>query len=675
MSDSFYIPGEWQQWTLNRVLGQSSMGFIAVIQKSGGAFSYIKQINISENGDGSNYDALHSKTKELTEEINKNNGLKNVLKYEDFTIQENSGSGGCQFFARMKFARSLADVLSKQGNLSEIEIIKLGIDMCTALSSLQSKNMIHGNINPGNIFFDSKGNYKLGGIGTLGELDIFIGGSMADLNTYFIAPEATNSLTRNSLTDIYSVGSVMYYLLNNNKPPFVDRNFSQLSHMDKEDYLKGKMSGETFPAPVNCKNEYLINVISTACEFDPGKRWKNPNAMKNALENILEDEMTKRENNFNRPRAEIPVYYNNSNPNYSETNSGYIPVNKAVGTKTKNKSNKKLAVLVSSVSGIAAAVIIALLLFVYPGFLTEKDFNSSNNSIINSQGETEDYKFREDATKEKTEEKTERETQPERIYVPNVTDMKGEDAEESLKDEGFEVEIEYEYSDDVDEGRVISQSPKGGNKAETGSTVTIVVSKGEDSKPSPEYYSQKIEVNTSGTYATMELFQWNGKEWESLFYTANVRIGENGASYNYGEGKKTTPKGTFDIGFCYGLTQPETGLKFKQLTPSSVFVDDPSSQYYNMLVDRNALGGNVSYENTYDQFAVQGFFNVCIFIEHNGDGETVETSTPNMGSVITICGKNGNLNSTFGCIDITATDMIYLLRYLDEEQHPVIIIS
>ena len=33
-------------------------------------------------------------------------------------------------------------------------------------------------------------------------------------------------------------------------------------------------------------------------------------------------------------------------------------------------------------------------------------------------------------------------------------------------------------------------------------------------------------LKTKGSYATMELFTWNGKEWESRFYTSNVRIGE-----------------------------------------------------------------------------------------------------------------------------------------------------
>ena len=690
MYGDFYIPQEWQQWSLSRLLGQSQTDAVALVQRKIGLktdFSYIKMINISGGQDA---ESVQSQIEDLTEEVKIRNN--NLVRYEDFIIKENEGY---QFFAHMEYVQSLNDLLERYGKLSETDIIRLGIDMCKALIQLKSKNIVHGHIHPGNIFCDVDGNFKLGGVGTLGRLDYLISGSMSDLETYFIAPEATNSPVRNNLTDIYSVGSVLYFLLNNNKPSFVDQNFSQLSYKDKEDYINGKMSGAQFPSPVNCKNEYLKNIISTACEFDPDRRWKNPEAMKNALENILEEENSKNKNSFEIPAAQMPSpnFYsgnntfenngfngqNNVNPPYQPNTppvnnnfgGGYVPnnntyANNPTANKSLNKGNKKLAVLVSSISGAAVAVIIAVLLFVYPGFLSGKDnYPVNSTNIVNRQDDN-------DFMEEKTEEKT---TKTEKVYVPNVTDMKESDAEETLADEGFEVDIEYEYSDDVDKNRVISQSPKGGDKAEEGSTVTLVVSKGTESKPSPEYYSQKIEVETSGTYATMELLQWNGKEWESLFYTANVRIGENGASYDYGEGKKTTPKGTFDIGFCYGLTQPETGLRFKQLTSSSVFVDDPDSQYYNMLVDRYVLSGDVSYENTYDQFANKNYYSTCIFIEHNGDGETVGTASPNMGSVITICGKNGNLNSTFGCIDITTNDMYYLLRYLDEEKNPVIIIS
>ena len=106
-----------------------------------------------------------------------------------------------------------------------------------------------------------------------------------------------------------------------------------------------------------------------------------------------------------------------------------------------------------------------------------------------------------------------------------------------------------------------------------------------------------------------------------------------------------------------------------------MFVDDPLSLYYNMLVDKDILIDGISYENTYEQFKTENYYSTCIFIEHNGDGETIGTAIPHVGSVITICGKNGSLNSTFGCIDIISNDMEMLLSYLDEDLSPVIIIS
>ena len=221
------------------------------------------------------------------------------------------------------------------------------------------------------------------------------------------------------------------------------------------------MSGAQFPSPVNCKNEYLKNIISTACEFDPDRRWKNPEAMKNALENILEEENSKNKNSFEIPAAQMPSpnFYsgnntfenngfngqNNVNPPYQPNTppvnnnfgGGYVPnnntyANNPTANKSLNKGNKKLAVLVSSISGAAVAVIIAVLLFVYPGFLSGKDnYPVNSTNIVNRQDDN-------DFMEEKTEEKT---TKTEKVYVPNVTDMKESDAEETLADEGFEVEI------------------------------------------------------------------------------------------------------------------------------------------------------------------------------------------------------------------------------------------
>lgn len=192
-------------------------------------------------------------------------------------------------------------------------------------------------------------------------------------------------------------------------------------------------------------------------------------------------------------------------------------------------------------------------------------------------------------------------------------------------------------------------------------------------EPTAPYNSQKIEVVSSGTSATLTLYEWRNGKWKSLM-SAYATVGKNGVGSNYGEGAKVTPKGTFDLGFCYGLNKPNTNLRFKQLKSNSVFVDDSSSKYYNCLVTKNEYSGT-QYENTYKQFAVNGNYSYNIFIEHNGDGETPNSAVSGKGSVITICGYNGTLKPTFGCIDISSSDMIKLLSYLDASKNPIIEIS
>lgn len=66
--------------------------------------------------------------------------------------------------------------------------------------------------------------------------------------------------------------------------------------------------------------------------------------------------------------------------------------------------------------------------------------------------------------------------------VPDVVGKNVDNATSILKAAGFEVEVKEEYDEEVEEDVVISQDPKGSRKAAKGSTVTIVVSKGEEVK-------------------------------------------------------------------------------------------------------------------------------------------------------------------------------------------------
>lgn len=70
------------------------------------------------------------------------------------------------------------------------------------------------------------------------------------------------------------------------------------------------------------------------------------------------------------------------------------------------------------------------------------------------------------------------------IPVVDYTGKSAADAKKALEKAGFKVASTSEYSDTVPKGKVISQSPKEGNRFK-GDTITLVVSKGPESIPVP----------------------------------------------------------------------------------------------------------------------------------------------------------------------------------------------
>jgi serine/threonine-protein kinase len=70
--------------------------------------------------------------------------------------------------------------------------------------------------------------------------------------------------------------------------------------------------------------------------------------------------------------------------------------------------------------------------------------------------------------------------EPESVTIPDVVGQPRDEARDTLRDLGLEVEATEESSSEVEEGRVIRTDPRGGSSVEPGSTVTIVVSTGQD---------------------------------------------------------------------------------------------------------------------------------------------------------------------------------------------------
>jgi serine/threonine-protein kinase len=79
---------------------------------------------------------------------------------------------------------------------------------------------------------------------------------------------------------------------------------------------------------------------------------------------------------------------------------------------------------------------------------------------------------------------------PAQKVVPDVNDDSEKDAKKALKQEGFKVKTNKEFSQTVPGGSVIRTIPGAGEKADAGSEVTLVVSKGTQPVAVPDVVGQ-----------------------------------------------------------------------------------------------------------------------------------------------------------------------------------------
>ena len=81
--------------------------------------------------------------------------------------------------------------------------------------------------------------------------------------------------------------------------------------------------------------------------------------------------------------------------------------------------------------------------------------------------------------------------------VPDVVGMDEQTARDTLKAHGFEVEVDWEYSNDIAVDLVSSQNPNGGKDVKQGSKVTIYISKGKAPTAVPDnLVGMDVEVAT-----------------------------------------------------------------------------------------------------------------------------------------------------------------------------------
>lgn len=199
-------------------------------------------------------------------------GNANVVYCDDICDEPNPDGIGWKLYIRMELLTPLTKALADP--CSEAQVVKVGMDLCNALAACKRKNIIHRDIKPANIMVAEDGNYKLGDFGVAKTLEGTSGGTKT--GTYnFMAPEVYNNRPYGQSADIYSLGMVLYWMLNQRCGPFLPLPPTVPTASQMESAKERRFGGEQLPPPAN-GSQALKQIVLRACAFDPAQRYATP---------------------------------------------------------------------------------------------------------------------------------------------------------------------------------------------------------------------------------------------------------------------------------------------------------------------------------------------------------------------------------------------------------------
>lgn len=342
-------------WYITKQIGEGSYGRVYIIERHELGQTYrsaLKAITVpgsqdevrSSMSDGMTFEDVTAYYKNVANNIinefilmSKLKGNSHIVSYEDHIIIEHEDDIGWDILIRMELLTPLIE-LTAQSQMKESEVIKLGVDLCKALELCRRYDIIHRDIKPENIFISANGDYKIGDFGVAKTIEKTKMGLSRKGTYLYMAPEIYSSRPYGPTVDIYSLGIVMYKLLNENRLPFLPEYPKPIAPVDKEEALYKRLKGMDIPEPKNGSRR-LSRIVLKACAYKPEDRYESAEEMRRDLENML----------------------------YGAADSEESDLDKSVNPKSKSALRKKAVAVMSAavlIAGIAAAALI-------PGEITE----------------------------------------------------------------------------------------------------------------------------------------------------------------------------------------------------------------------------------------------------------------------------------------------------------------
>ena len=315
-------------------------------------------------------------------------GAPNIVLIEDYAVLREPDN--CTILIRMEELESVDKYRRRTGSLQRHEVIRLGLDICTALDSCEKNHILHRDIKPSNIFYSDKAGYKLGDFGISRMMSaIHEKMSMTGAGTIqYMAPEIYFGQKYNNTVDIYSLGIVLYTYMNDNFPPLYRELFPEA--MSREEIPSTdaptlhvanmkRLNGAALPPPVFA-DDTLATVILTACAHDPSRRFQSAAALRNALLDCLNAPAERRKGtlrvsgNYPLPTPPVPP----------------VPPVPPASPFTERKKTERHSLPVTAIAAAVVVILLAagLLTFFLSDFFTGR--KGDDSTTIAGTTETED---------------------------------------------------------------------------------------------------------------------------------------------------------------------------------------------------------------------------------------------------------------------------------------------
>ena len=340
-------------------------------------------------------------------------------------------------------------IVEERGPLPWKWSVNVAIQIASALETAHKNDIIHRDIKPHNIIITEDGIAKVTDFGiakavsnsTITAFGTTIG------SVHYFSPEHARGGFTDAKSDLYSLGVVMYEMVTGKVPFDADTPVSvALKHMQEEPEEPIELNKHV-PTAVN-------KIIMKALQKDTTLRYQSASEMLVDLRKSLKnpDGDFVEENEYD-PTAKTQRLSTEMYENFRDN-----PDDK----KKKKKDNKFVAFIKKHK---ALSIIVGLILLFALSL-------GGTLLVLNI-------------------------TNPPEVAMPNVVGLSREEAQKQIEDANlvFEVSSE-EYNKDVEAGHVISQDPsymEGYNSVKEGSTVSVVISKGQETTTVPKVVGMEQE--------------------------------------------------------------------------------------------------------------------------------------------------------------------------------------